>query len=127
MANLTEPRLSIDVSAEPNPSVTATVNISFSTFETFLLNNGLTFQLDSQLRGNDSGLKGNDDELFSFPSQTITRPGAFVFQATVSRETLNEDRSGNDEIYANFTLRSNENSFPLNQTVSSPEVEGDFD
>jgi hypothetical protein len=125
MATLSRPRLSIDVNTTSDPIVTATVIVQLTTFEKFLVSNGLGLELRSRLVGNDAGLTGGDNKLFDFPSQNVTNDGTFVFQATVSENTLNED-NGRDEIYANFNLVSNETSFPLNQSASSPDVEGDF-
>lgn len=131
MASLSNPTLEIDLltGTPGTANVIATVNVELSQFDTFLIFGGLGLQLGSELRGEDGGLNGGDDGLFSFPTQNITNGGTYTFEATVSLGTLNEDRglfNTGDEIYNNFTLVSTSEIFPLNTSLSSPIIEGSF-
>lgn len=127
MASLSNPALQIDLlTGTSNANVTATVSVTLDPFDTFLVNGGLTLQLASKLVGDDSGLNGGDNDLFFFPSQNITNTGIYTFQSTVSLGTLDEDSIGRDEVFANFNLQSLNNTFPLNTSVSSANIEGSF-
>ena len=128
MANLSNPQLSIRlISNTSNTDTTANVDVALTPFESFLVNSGgLRILLKCKLRGDDSGFNGSDDDLFEFPAQTVAADGMFTFQGTVSRGTLDEDSTGNDEIYAQFTLQSTEQSFPLVVQANSPIISGDF-
>lgn len=127
MASLSNPALQIDLlTGTSNANVTATVSVTLDPIDTFLVNGGLTLQLASKLVGDDSGLNGGDNDLFFFPSQNITNTGIYTFQSTVSLGTLDEDSIGRDEVFANFNLQSLNNTFPLNTSVSSANIEGSF-
>ncbi|MBW4456981.1 MAG: hypothetical protein KME55_32340 [Nostoc indistinguendum CM1-VF10] len=129
MATLSNPTLSIDLLTGSEPNVSVTVNVELTPFETFLLGNGLGLQLASKLVGDDGGLNGRDNDLFFFPTQNITSAGIYTFQSTVTRGTLNEDSglfNGGDEIFANISLTSTERIFPVNTSISSPTITGEF-
>ncbi|MFN6485836.1 MULTISPECIES: hypothetical protein [unclassified Nostoc] len=127
MATLSNPTLSIDIFTNSEPSVSVTVDVRLTSFETFLIENEVGFQLRAKLVGDDGGLNPRDNDLFLFPTQNITSAGTYTFQSTLSYSTLNEDSSlfnkGN-EIFANFSLTSTEQMFPLNVSISSPSIEG---
>jgi len=128
MATLSKPTLSIKlVAGTNNADVTATVTTKLTTFEKGLVDKlGLKFRLKCKLRGEDSGFNGSDDDLFSFAKKTITANGVSTFSTRVSRDTLDEDWEGNDEIYARFTLQSTEAIFPFATSKNSPVISGNF-
>ena len=133
MASLSNPGLNINlVSGSSNADTVATIRVALTPFELFLINNaGLRLRLRCRLWGEDSGLTGDDDNLFTYPPQLINGAGEFTFRAPVSRATLDED-SGflgageGDEIYARFTLQSLEPSFPINVSARSRNITGEF-
>jgi hypothetical protein len=133
MATLSNPTFEIDLlTGMPGEAiVTATVNVELEPLETFLVGAGLGLELRSELRGEDRGfLNERDDRLFFFPTQNITNGGTYTFEATVSRGILNEDNSSfldrTDEVYNNFSLVSTSNIFPLNTSINSPIIQGQF-
>jgi hypothetical protein len=131
MATLSNPTFEIDLlTGMPDmATVIATVNVELEPLDTFLIAGGLGLELRSELRGEDGGLNGTDENLYYFPSQNITSGGTYTFEATVSLGTLNEDRglfNGGDEVYNSFNLVSTSNIFPLNTQLSSPVIEGSF-
>jgi hypothetical protein len=128
LATLSSPNLSIKlISGTNNAEVTATVASAFSAFEKALVDNlGLKFRLKCKLRGQDSGFNGADDDLFSFASKQITANGTSTFKTTVSRDTIDEDWEGNDEVYARFTLQSTEPIFPFATSKDSSVITGNF-
>ena len=128
MATLSNPTFEIDLlTGMPGEAiVTATVNVELEPLDTFLIAGGLGLELRSELRGEDGGLNGTDENLFYFPSQNITSAGTYTFEATVSLGTLDEDWVGGDEVYNSFRLVSTNNIFPLNTQLSSPIIEGSF-
>lgn len=131
MVNLSGASLQIDIltGMPDHYRVTATVNVEFTPFEAFLVNAGLPLQMYSNLWGEDSG-SNRDDDLFSFPTQSITTPGTHTFSATVHRGVLDEDHSRffneRDEVYNRFHLVSGTNLFPLSIAVNSPTIWGSF-
>ncbi|MDZ8261949.1 hypothetical protein [Nostoc sp. ChiQUE01b] len=127
MATLSNPTVSIDLFTNSEASVSVTVDVRLTSFETFLIENEVGFQLRAKLVRNDGGVNAKDSELFLFPTQNITNAGTYTFQSTVSYSTLNKDSSlfnkGN-EIFANLSLTSTEKMFPLNVSVNSRIIEG---
>ncbi|MBE8966878.1 hypothetical protein IQ277_11680 [Nostocales cyanobacterium LEGE 12452] len=126
MATLCNPTLSIDLFSNSEANVSLTVDVRLTSFETFLIENEVGFQLRAKLVRDDDGFNGGDNDLFLFPTQNITSAGTYTFQSTVSYSTLNEDSSlfnKGDEIFANFSLTSTEQIFPLNVSISSPTIE----
>jgi len=132
MANLSNANFQVDIlTGMPDTyQVTGTVNVELSQFETNLVVLlGLPLELQADLWGEDAGLNGTDDHLFSFTSQSVTRPGTYTFSAIVPRGVLNEDSSwfdNTDEVYNRFTLTSGSNFFPVNIATNSPEITGIF-
>jgi hypothetical protein len=127
MAILSNPTLSIDIFTNSEPRVSVTVDVRLTSFETFLIENEVGFQLRAKLVREDGGLNPRDNDLFLFPTQNITSTGTYTFQSMVSYSTLNEDSdlfNKGDEIFANFSLTSTEQMFPLNVSISSPSIEG---
>ncbi|MDZ8263687.1 hypothetical protein [Nostoc sp. ChiQUE01b] len=127
MATLSNPTVSIDLFTHSEASVSVTVDVRLTSFETFLIENEVGFQLRAKLVRNDGGLNTKDNDLFLFPTQNITIAGTYTFQSTVSYSTLNKDSSffnkGN-EIFANLSLTTTEKMFPLNVSVNSPTIKG---
>ena len=126
MATLCNPTLSIDLFTNSEPNVSVTVDVKLTSFETFLIENEVGFQLRAKLVRDDGGCNGGDNDLFLFPTQNIISAGTCTFQSTVSYSTLNEDNglfNKGDEIFANFSLTSTEEIFPLNVSISSPTIE----
>jgi hypothetical protein len=71
---------------------------------------GLKFKLDCTLWGDDSGLNGSDDSLFTygsqfFPDASSTANETATFDVTLGTSLLNED-SGTDEVFAKLTLKN---------------------
>lgn len=131
MATLSNPTFEIDIlTGLPNDyQVRGTVNVELTPFETFLVNAGLPLNLQSNLWGDDGGLNGRDDHLFSFTTQSITAPGTYSFSAIVPRGVLNEDSSffdNRDEVYNRFSMISGSNLFPLDVATNSPTITGRF-
>lgn len=131
MATLSNPTFEVDIlTGMPNSYVVkGTVNVELTPFETFLVNAGLPLQLKSDLWGNDGGLNGKDDLLFSLAPQSITTPGTYSFNTTVPRGVLNEDNSlfdKRDEVYTRFNLVSGSNLFPVNIVARSSDIQGYF-
>ncbi|ACC81647.1 hypothetical protein [Nostoc punctiforme] len=126
MATLSNPTLSIDIFTNSEPNVSVRVDVRLTSFETFLIENEVGFQLTAKLVRDDGGLNLRDNDLFLFPTQNITSAGTYTFQSTVSYSTLNEDsgllNKGN-ELFANFSLTITEQMFPLNVSISSPSIE----
>lgn len=126
MATLCNPTLSIDLFTNSEPNVSVTIDVRLTSFETFLIENEVGFQLRAKLVRDDGGFNAGDNDLFLFPTQNITSAGTYTFQSTVSYNTLNEDSglfNKGDEIFANFSLTSTEQIFPLNVSISSPTIE----
>ncbi|MBD2565689.1 MULTISPECIES: hypothetical protein [Nostoc] len=126
MATLCNPTLSIDLFTNSEPNVNVTVDVRLTSFETFLIENEVGFQLRAKLVRDNAGFNGEDNDLLLFPTQNITNAGTYTFQSTVSYSTLNQDSgsfNSSDEIFANFSLISTEQIFPLNVSVSSPTIE----
>ncbi|MEH2037072.1 hypothetical protein [Nostoc sp.] len=126
MATLYNPTLSIDLFTNSEPNVSVTVDLKLTSFETFLIENEVGFQLRAKLVRDNAGFNGEDNDLFLFPTKNITNAGTYTFQSTVSYSTLNQDSgsfNSSDEIFANFSLISTEQIFPLNVSVSSPTIE----
>ncbi|MBD2246290.1 hypothetical protein H6G96_37285 [Nostoc sp. FACHB-892] len=120
MASLSNPTLQIDLLTGSDPNVTATVNVTLTPFENFVVSQGLVnLQLAVKLVGEDGNFfNGGNDDLYFFPTKNFTNAGINTFQALVSLGTLDED-IGNDEIFANFTLQSTEQAFPVNTSINS--------
>lgn len=127
MASLTNPSLKIElISGTNNAKVTGTIKVGFTAFEKFNIEHGVRFRLYCRLVGDDAGFNGGDDDLYLYPRKTLTAGGVYTFAKTLSRNTLDEDSIGEDEVYARFRLVSTEPSFPVNITKESAVISGDF-
>lgn len=114
MPTITNSKIAIALDLPGNKAkVTVTAQVRFSTFELFLMKNGLRFSLGCNVWGEDMG-QGNwlnaDDFIFSyatkfFPDSTPTAVEPVKFEATVNRSILDEDL-GTDEIYGQLTLKN---------------------
>jgi hypothetical protein len=110
MATLTTTNLSITSDAAKKTShCLVTCKVGFTPFELNDMKNGLRFKLDCTLWGDDSGLNGADDSLYTYGSQffdaSSTASETATFDVTVGTDLLNED-SGTDEVFAQLTLKN---------------------
>src|SRR5580700_6543151 len=111
MATLTTTNLSITSDAEKKTShCVVTCKVGFTSFELNDMKSGLRFKLDCTLWGDDSGLNGADDSLFSygsqfFPDASSTASETATFDITLGTSLLNED-SGTEEIFAKLGLKN---------------------
>jgi hypothetical protein len=123
MAALSNPKLAVEVNTNTNQAIcTASVDVVLSDFESALLTLlHPEVHLGAKVVGVDPVF---DNDLFKFDSQPVTNRGSFIFQKTVSRDTIDED-IGNDELIARFSLVSADFA-QLNVNVNSPELEGNF-
>lgn len=90
-----------------------TAKVNFDTLEQFLMKQGLKFKLKCELWGDDSGLTGSDDKLFTytpakyFPDPTPTQSESVTFDVVLGEGVLDEDGfTGGfvDEVYGKLTL-----------------------
>lgn len=128
MAQMSNPTLKIQlISGTSNADVTASVRVSLdSTEESLVKLVGLKFKLRCRLWGED-GLLNSDDVIYSFPAKTVVADGTYTFHKTISRDTLDEDWEGNDEVYAKFSITSSSPIFPLSvPPMQSPTIHGNF-
>lgn len=131
MPTLNNPSLVIPLDGKDPANVTSSVYVDLSTVEELAAKYGLiNFNLDAKLYGSDSGIRGDDDVLFSFPSQKVITDGTYTFEAPISFGILNEDTFGGaDEIYSVLNLTSEPTILPVNSInlfATSPEVVGQF-
>lgn len=110
MASITELKLSINhnhSTKTATPLVTG--KIAFSAYELNQMKEGLKFRLKVQLWGEDSGLTGADDYLYTFdkiiyyPDANPSALESFTFEKTLGEGLLDEDL-GTDEVYAKAYL-----------------------
>ena len=132
MPKLSDPKLAIKVSSgSPDATVTASVDVSFSDTEKTLIKLlNLKYRLTCRIRGADSGLQGGDNALFTLGNVSVDSDRNNVsFERIVSRDRLDEDNVGQDEVYARFFCTPPENTgiaLTPAKTVDSPEVHGSF-
>lgn len=90
-----------------------TCKVSFDALEQFLMKQGLKFKLKCELWGDDSGLTGSDDKLFTytpvkyFPDTTPTPSENVTFDVVLGEGVLDEDGFLGgyvDEVYGKLTL-----------------------
>lgn len=126
MPALTNPKLKIQtISGSNNAKVTAEVTVNFHPQEeTNIKILGLKCRLRCRVWAEDGGFNGDDDPLFSMSTKTITKDGTYTFERTVSRDTLDEDWEGNDEIYAKFAL--NAVAFPMAASTKTSTITGNY-
>lgn len=110
MASITNAKLAITHNhAAKSAKVMVTCKINFSAYEQSEMKDGLRFKLKCQLWGEDSGLTGADDFLYTipaakyFPDATPAASENVAFEVTVGEGLLDED-IGTDEIYAKLKL-----------------------
>lgn len=110
MATITNRNLTINHNhTAKSAKVMATCKVNFSAFEMAQMKQGLQFKLICQLWGEDSGLNGADDFLYTIPNAKFFPDGTpnasenVAFEATVGEGLLNEDL-GTDEVYARMKL-----------------------
>ncbi len=110
MATITHRNLTINHNhTAKSAKVMVTCKANFTAFEMAQMKQGLQFKLVCQLWGDDSGLTGADDFLYTIPSAKFFPDGTpsasenIAFEATVGEGLLNEDL-GTDEIYARLKL-----------------------
>jgi hypothetical protein len=111
MATLTNTHLAITSDDEKKTShCVVTCKVMFTTFELNDMKSGLRFKLDCTLWGDDSGLNGADDSLFTygsqfFPDASSTASETATFDVTLGTSLLNED-AGTDEVFAKLSLKN---------------------
>ena len=110
MASITNANLQITHNhAAKTGRVLVTCKVHFTQYEINQMKEGLKFKLICQLWGEDSGLTGADDFLYTipaakyFPDSTPSATENVAFEATVGEGLLNED-IGTDEVYAKLKL-----------------------
>jgi len=109
MATLSKPSLSINHDHNKKlAKVVITGKITFSEFELNQMKEGLKFKLKCSLWGEDSGLTGADDYLFTlsskyFPDASPSMVENYKFDVTLGEGVLDEDW-GTDEVYGKLTL-----------------------
>lgn len=109
MAKVTDTHLTITSDERKETShCVVTCKVNFTSFELSEMKEGLRFKLDCQLWGDDSGLNGADNSLFTystqfFPDASPAATETATFDATLGTSVLNED-VGSDEIYAKAVL-----------------------
>jgi hypothetical protein len=129
MPKLSDPKLEIEVtSGSPNAAVTASVDVSFSSTEKQLIDFfKLKYKLTCRIRAADIG---NDNALFTLGNVEVTSDRNDVrFSRIVSRDALDEDNIGQDEVYARFWCTPPTDTGLLlaaAKTVDSPEVSGSW-
>ena len=106
MASLTNPTFTVTPQAGDIVHVVAKVNVNFNAFEKFMISQGLAVTVSCRMWGEDSGLNGGDDNLFSMGSKAVSNSGTVQFSRNVAKSWLDEDWEGRDEIYARFSLSS---------------------
>ena len=75
MATLATTKLTITSDAEKKTSrCVVTSKVGFTAFELNDMKNGLRFKLDCTLWGDDSGLNGADDSLYTYGASTSMHP-----------------------------------------------------
>lgn len=130
MATLTNPQLKISlVSGSNQADIEASVGVSLTPFEQFLIANGLGLSLRCELWAADSGFNGGDDLVRVVGIRPAPVSATHTFTMRVPRSALDEDDSifdDHDELYAKMRLRSNQPIFPLDVTVKSPEIGAEF-
>jgi hypothetical protein len=133
MATLSTQNLQIDeLTGMPHDvRLTATVTVELNRIERALLKSGeVDFILQSSVWGIDGNLlNGDNDNLFYFSDQTMTREGTYTFSRIVPRHVLNEDHSRfnrDDEISASFSLRCFDRDFPIDTSIMTPIYRGYF-
>jgi hypothetical protein len=126
MPALTNAKLKIETLSGSNTAkVTALVTVNFHPQEeNYIKILGLKCRLRCRVWSEDGGLNGDDDPLFNLPTKTITKDGTYTFERTVSRDVLDEDWEGNDEIYARFKL--NAVAFPMAAGVKTATITGNY-
>jgi hypothetical protein len=114
MATITAQRLAIAhnvVNRTARCTVTGTIN--FTQLERFLMAQGLRFKLKAELWGDDSGLTGSDDKLFTytpakyFPDANPAPNENVTFDVTLGEGVLDEDGFLGgyvDEVYGKLVL-----------------------
>lgn len=114
MAIITDQKLAITHDhTKKTARCVVTASVKFDSLETFPMQQGLRFKLKCELWGDDSGLTGSDDKLFTytpvryFPDPTPIPTEEARFDVTVGEDVLDEDGfTGGyvDEVYGKLTL-----------------------
>lgn len=109
MATLSKPALSINHDhGKKLAKVSVTGKITFSEYELIQMKDGLKFKLKCVLWGDDSGLTGADDQLFTLtnkylPDSSPSMVENYKFEVTLGEGVLDEDW-GTDEVFAKVKL-----------------------
>jgi len=116
MATITDQKLAITHDhTKKTARCFVTAKLNFDPLERFLMQQGLRFKLKCELWGDDSGLTGSDDKLFTytpvkyFPDRTPTPTEDVTFDVTLGEGVLDEDGFLGgyvDEVYGKLTLNN---------------------
>ena len=75
MATLSSPSLSVVSQGGDVVKVTTKVNVTFNQFEKFMIGQGLSVTVACRMWGEDSGINGGDDNLFSMGTKPVSSTG----------------------------------------------------
>jgi len=110
MATITAQKLTLTHNhTQKTAKAVVTCQVNFTAYERSEMSKGLRFKLTCKLWGEDSGLTGADDFLFSyptaffFPDATPTSPENRTFDIVLGEGVLDEDW-GVDEVYGRLRL-----------------------
>ena len=82
MATLSSPSLSVVSQGGDVVKVTTKVNVTFNQFEKFMIGQGLSVTVACRMWGEDSGINGGDDNLFSMGTKPVSSTGTVQFTRT---------------------------------------------
>ena len=85
MATLSSPSLSVVSQGGDVVKVTTKVNVTFNQFEKFMIGQGLSVTVACRMWGEDSGINGGDDNLFSMGTKPVSSTGTVQFTRNVPR------------------------------------------
>jgi hypothetical protein len=129
MATIANPKLVITHNhAAKTAKCVVTCNVNFTPYEVNEMKEGLKFKLKCELWGDDSGLTGSDDKLFTystvkyFPDATPASTENITFDVTLGEGVLDEDGffgGFTDEVYGKLRLT---NLYTLTQVTAKTNV-----
>jgi hypothetical protein len=125
MAQLLNPKLKIESTTGTNQMlVTAIVTVRFSAQEESIIK---ALNLKSKLKcrlWSDDADPDADNPVFWFATKTISKEDTYTFTRKVSKDTLDEDWEGNDELYAKFALSTE--GFSISASAKTPVQVGNY-
>ena len=125
MAQLLNPKLKIQSTTGTNQMlVTAIVTVRYSDQEESIMK---ALNLKSKLKcrlWSDDAWPDADNPVFWFATKLISKEDTYTFTRTVSKDTLDEDWEGNDELYAKFALSTE--GFTISASTQTPVQVGNY-